>query len=68
MSRCPSGLRERSAKPCFVGSNPTLDSTLILLLMDREENFLKESGFRELKRFITLAVNFMYLLLGLKPM
>lgn len=34
MSRCPSGLRERSAKPCFVGSNPTLDSTLILLLMD----------------------------------
>lgn len=36
MSRCPSGLRERSAKPCFVGSNPTLDSTLILLLMDRE--------------------------------
>lgn len=32
----PSGLRERSAKPCFVGSNPTLDSTLILLLMDRE--------------------------------
>ena len=37
-------------------------------LMDREENFLKESGFRELKRFTTLAANFTYLLPGLKPM
>lgn len=36
MSRCPSGLRERSAKPCFVGSNPTLDSTPILFAMDRK--------------------------------
>ena len=26
MSGCPSGLRKRSAKPCFVGSNPTPDS------------------------------------------
>lgn len=25
---CPSGLRERSAKPFFVGSNPTRTSTL----------------------------------------
>lgn len=36
MSGCPSGLRERSAKPCFVGSNPTPDSTPIYLPMDRK--------------------------------
>lgn len=36
MSGCLSGLRERSAKPCFVGSNPTPDSTLIYLPMDRK--------------------------------
>ena len=36
MSGCPSGLRKRSAKPCFVGSNPTPDSTSIYLLMDRK--------------------------------
>lgn len=36
LSRCPRGLREWSAKPCFVGSNPTLDSILILLRMNRE--------------------------------
>lgn len=36
MSGCPSGLREQSAKPCFVGSNPTPDSTLIYLPMDRK--------------------------------
>lgn len=36
MSGCPSGLRERSAKPCFVGSNPTPDSTSIYLIMDRK--------------------------------
>ena len=36
MSGCPSGLRKRSAKPCFVGSNPTPDSISIYLLMDRK--------------------------------
>lgn len=32
----PEWLRERSAKPFFVGSNPTPDSTPILFIMNRE--------------------------------